>query len=136
MTGPEEVIIPLPEPWLGLRDDFPFGEASPGVTTILFDGWSSSSSGFLYETLLTDLGTDEFPSSVAFASLASSFLRAAVALILCLTASISTKVINGRQEKQTIILDKLCETFTYVDESICLISKLLASAQDPRNTNG
>ena len=90
---------------------------------------------FLFETLPTDLGTDEFPSSVPFASL-SSFLRAAAALILCLATSISTKVTNGRQEEQTLIPDKLCKRFTYADESIRLISKLLATAQDPRNTNG
>ena len=68
MTGPEEVIIPLPAPWLGLRGDFLFGEASPGATAVLFDGWLSSPSSFLCETLLTDLGTDEVPSSVPFAS--------------------------------------------------------------------
>ena len=93
------------------------------MTTVLFDGRSSSPSGFLLETLLMGLGIDEFPSSVPFATF-SSFLRAA-ALILCLVASISAKVINGRQEKQTVILDKLCERFTYIDESIRLIFKLL-----------
>ena len=105
------------------------------MTAVLFDGRSSSSSGFLFETLLTDLGTNEFQSSVPFASL-SSFLRAIATLILCLAASISTNVINGHQEKKTIISDKLYERSTYVDESIRLISELLASAQDPRNTNG
>ena len=133
--GPDEAITPLPAPWLGLRDGFPFGEASPGVMAICFDGRSSSLSGFLLETLLTDLGTDEFPSSVPFTSL-SFFLWATAALILCLAMSISTKVMNGRQEKQMLISDKLCKRFTYADESIHLISKLLATAQDPRNTNG
>ena len=94
------------------------------MMAVLFDGRSSSPSGFLLETLLMGLGIDEFPSSVPFATF-SSFLRAAAALILCLVASISAKVINGRQEKQTVILDKLCERFTYVDESIRLIFKLL-----------
>ena len=70
---------------------------------VLFEGRSSSLSSFLFETLLTDLGTDEFSSFVPLASLASSFLRAAAALILYLAASISTKMMDGRQEKQTII---------------------------------
>ena len=101
------------------------------MTVALFDGRSSSPSGFLLETLLTDLGTDEFPSFVPFASL-SSFLRAAATLILCLATFISTKVMNGRQEKQTLISDKLCKRFTYADESIRLIFELLATAQDPQ----
>ena len=108
-------------------DNFPFGEASPEVMAVRFDEQSSSLSSFLLETLLTDLGIDESPSSVPFVSL-SSFLRAAVALILCLETSISTKVMNGRQEKQTLISDKLCKIFTYADESIRLISELLATA--------
>ena len=45
--GPEEVITPLLAPWLGLRDDFPFGEALLGVTTVFLDRRSSSSSVFL-----------------------------------------------------------------------------------------
>ena len=105
------------------------------MTTVFFDGRSLSQSGFLFETSVTGLGIDELPSSVPFANL-SSFLRAAATLILCLAASISTKVIDGCQEKQTIISDKLCERFTSVDESIRLIFELLASAQDLRNTNG
>ena len=84
MTGPEEVITLLPEPWLGLRGDFYFGEASPGVMAVLFNGRSSSPSGFLFETLLTVLGADEVPSSAPFASFTSFFLRAAATLILCL----------------------------------------------------
>ena len=102
MTGPLEVITPLPAPWLGLRGDFLFREASPKVTAVLFDGQSSSPSGFLFETLLTVLGADEVHSSVPFANFASSFLRATATLILCLTASISTKMIDIHQEKQTI----------------------------------
>ena len=105
------------------------------MTTVRFDGRSSSPSGFLLEALLTDLGTDEFPSFVPFANL-SSFLRAAATLILCLATSISTKVMNGRKEKQTLISDKLCKRFTYIDESIRLIFELLVTTQDPRNTNG
>ena len=96
MTGLEEVITLLPAPWLGLRGDFLFGEASPGVTTVLFDGRSSSPSSFLFETLLMALGVDEVPFFVSFASFTSSFLRVAAALILCLAASISTKMIDGR----------------------------------------
>ena len=102
MTGLEEVITPLPAPWLGLRGDFLFGEASPGVTAVLFDERSSSPSGFLFETLLMVLGADEVPSSVPFASFASSFLWATAALILRLAASISTKMIDVRQEKQMV----------------------------------
>ena len=102
MTGLEEVITPLPAPWLGLRGDFLFGEASPGVTAVLFDERSSSPSGFLFETLLMVLGADEVPSSVPFASFASSFLQAAVTLILYLAASISRKMIVVRQEKQKV----------------------------------
>ena len=101
MTGLEEVITPLSAPWLGLRGDFLFGEASLGVTTVLFDARSSSLPGFLFETLLMALGVDEVP----FTSFTSSFLRVAAALILCLAASISTKMIDGRQEKQTVKLD-------------------------------
>ena len=96
------------------------------MTTVFLDGQSSSSSVLLFETLLTDLGTDEFPSSVPFASL-SSFLQAVAALILYLATSISTKVTNGRQEKQTLIPYKLCKRFTYTDGSIRLISELLAT---------
>ena len=72
------------------------------MTTVFLDGLASSPSDFLFEALLTDLGVDEFPSSVPFASL-SSFLRAVAALILYLATSISTKLTNGRQEKQTLI---------------------------------
>ena len=68
MTGPEEVITPLPEPWLGLRGDFLFEEASLGVMAVLFNRQSSSPLGFLFETLLMVLGADEVPSSVPFAS--------------------------------------------------------------------
>ena len=93
--GLEEVITPLPAPWLGLKGDFLFGEASPRVTVVLFDGRSSSPTSFIFETLLTALGADEFPSSVPFVSFAS-FLRAAAALILYLAASISTKMVDGR----------------------------------------
>ena len=105
MTGPEEVITPLPEPWLGLRGDFLFEEASPGVTAVLFYERSSSASGFLFETLLTVLGADEVPSFVPFASFASFFLRAAATLILCLSAFISTKMIVVCHEKKTVKLD-------------------------------
>ena len=105
MMGPEEVITPLPEPWLGLRGDFLYREASLGVMAVLFNGRSSSPSGFLFETLLTVLGADEVPSSVPFTSFASFFLRVAATLILCLSAFISTKMIVVRHEKQTVKLD-------------------------------
>ena len=88
MTRLEEVITPLPTPWLGLKGDFLFGEASPGVTAVLFYGRSSFPSGFLFETLLTVLGADEVPSSPPFASFTSSFLWVVAALILCLAASV------------------------------------------------
>ena len=94
--GLEEVITPLPAPWLGLKGDFLFGEASPRVTVVLFDGRSSSPTSFIFETLLTALEADEVPSSVPFVSFASFFLRAAAALILYLAASISTKMVDGR----------------------------------------
>ena len=71
--GSEEVITPLPAPWFGLRDDFPFGKASPGVATVFLDGRALSPSDLLFVALLTDLGADEFPSFVPFANL-SSFL--------------------------------------------------------------
>ena len=137
MTRLEEVITPLPTPWLGLKGDFLFREASPGVTAVLFYGRSSFSSGFLFETLLTVLGVDKVPSSVPFANFASSFLRATATLILCLTASISTKMIDIHQEKQTKKneTDGFGEKFTYDDGSIRLISELQASVQDPHNTN-
>ena len=96
---------------------------------------SAISVSFSFGDLLTDLGADESPSSVPFASL-SFFLRAAAALILCLATSISTKYTNGRQEKQTLILDKLCKRFTYANGSTRLTSKLLATTQDLRNTSG
>ena len=99
MTGPKEVITPLLAPWLGLRGDFLFGEASPGMTTVLFYGRSSSPSSFLFETLLMVLGSDGVSSFIPFASFTSSFLRAAAALILCLAASISIKMIDVCQEK-------------------------------------
>ena len=89
-TGPEDVIAPLPVPWLGLRADFPFGDASLGMETIFLDGRAPSPSAFLLKALLTDLGADESPSFAPFISL-SSFLRAAAALILYLATSISTK---------------------------------------------
>ena len=66
------------------------------MTAVLFDGRSSSPSGFLFETLLMDLGANEVPSSIPLASFASSFLRATAAFILYLVASISTKMIDGR----------------------------------------
>ena len=102
--GPKEVITPLPAPWVSLKGDFLFGKASLGVTAVLFDGRSSSRSGFLFKTLLMALGADEVPSSVPFASFASSFLQAAAALILYLAVFISTKMIDRRQEKQTVKL--------------------------------
>ena len=83
MMRPEEVITPLPAPWLGLRGDFLFREVSSGVIAVLFYGRSSFPLGFLFETLVTVLAVDEVPSFVPFASFASSFLRVTVALILC-----------------------------------------------------
>ena len=91
MTGPEEVITPLPTPWLGLRGDFLFGETSPGVMAAFLVGRLSFPSGFLYETLETVLGADEDPPFVSFTFFSSSFLQAAAALTLCLADSISTQ---------------------------------------------
>ena len=68
------------------------------MTTVFLDRRASSLSDFLFEDLLTDLGADEIPFFVPFASL-SSFLRDVVALILYLATSISTKLMNGSQEK-------------------------------------
>ena len=68
------------------------------MTTVFLDRRASSLSDFLFEDLLTDLGADEIPFSVPFASF-SSFLRDVVALILYLATSISTKLMNGSQEK-------------------------------------
>ena len=48
-TGLEEVITPLPAPWLGLRADFPFGEASPRMVTVFLDGRAPSLSAFFLE---------------------------------------------------------------------------------------
>ena len=98
------------------------------MIAVLFNGRSSSPLGFLFQTLLTDFGTNEFPSSVPFASLASSFIRATAALILCLATSISTKVIEALRKADGNTRLKLCERFTYGDESIRLIFELLASA--------
>ena len=89
MTGLEEVTTPLPVPRLDLRGDFFLGGTSPRVTTAFLEGGLSFSLGFLFETLATVLGANENTPSFSFTFLSSSFLRAAAALTLCLTASIS-----------------------------------------------
>ena len=90
MTGLEEVITPLPAPWLGLRGDFSFEALSPRVTTAFLDGQLSLPSGFLFAGLANVLGVDEV-SPLAYFALFSSFWWAAAALTLCLADSISTQ---------------------------------------------
>ena len=88
MTGPEEVITPLPVPRLDLKGGFFLGGTSTGVMATFLEGQSSFSSGFLSVTLAMVLGTDEDTPSFSFYFLSSSFFRAVAALTLCLAASI------------------------------------------------
>ena len=102
MTGPVEVIIPLPAPRPGLGGDF-LGCASPGLTDTFLGGRSSSPSTFLLaKPLEIAARTNEDVPSYPLAFFASSFLRAATALTLCLAASFLQKTMNERQEKQTV----------------------------------
>ena len=78
------------------------GCASLRVMTAFLGGWSSFPTAFLLaETLETTLEADEDAPSYPLALLSSSFLRAAIALTLCLAASISTKVkVTGIRENR------------------------------------
>ena len=131
MMGPEEVITPLPAPWLGLKGDFLFGEASPRVTIVLFDGRSSFLSGFLFETLLTVLGADEVPSSVLyplcqFRLLLFTGYSRAYSLLSIIHFYKNDRYASGKADGKNET-DGFGEKFTYCDGSISLIFELLAS---------
>ena len=89
LTGPKEVIAPLPAPWLGLGGDFSFVAPLPGVTAAFLAGRRSLPLGFLFACLVEALGVDDVSPPASFAFF-SAFWRAAAALILCLADSIST----------------------------------------------
>ena len=102
MTRLIEVIIPLPAPRPGLRGDF-LGYTSPRVmATFLGRRLSSPSPFVLAEPLEMALGTNEDVPSYPLVFFASSFLRVAVALTLCLAASISVKDNKCALGKQTV----------------------------------
>ena len=92
MTGPVDVIKPLPVPRLGLVGDGFFVCFSPGVTDSFLEGRSSFLLTFLLgDPFPTPLGADE--DAISFPFSFSSFLHdvAALTSALYLTASISAK---------------------------------------------
>ena len=131
MMGLEEVITPLLAPWLGLKGDFLFGEASSRVTAVLFDEWSSFLLGFLFETLLTVLGANEVPSSVLcplcqFRLLLFTGCSRPYSLLSIIHFYKNDRHALGKADGKNET-DGFGEKFTYCDRSIRLIFELLAS---------
>ena len=129
VTGPNDVIKPLPIPWLGLRGDGFLGCYSLGMTNGFLEEWSSFLSVFLLGALFpTALDADEDAFSFPF-SFFSSSLRTIVDTLtkaLCLVASISVKD-RGREDKHKDNKEgtkRNKERKTYDDKSICSIYEL------------